>query len=169
MSNKVTEEQVKSYIQKALKKINGTNENSICRYLPGEGNHGYMHHFTYRKLKSQEPEKFIQLLNKHIIDSTKLQSIPPKQRAARGSRKRPNQLNFTKNDIDRILQMARAQGEKDLIRKLSRKDLKALKRELIQNIKNNRIDQELWNSYVDAITNQQVVESETHGRQFAHA
>ncbi len=103
-----------------------------------------MHHFTYRKLKSQEPEKFIQLLNKHIVDATKLQSIPPKQRAARGSRKRPNQLNFTKNDIDRILQMARAQGEKDLIRKLSRKDLKALKRELIQNIKNNRVDQELW-------------------------
>ncbi len=147
-------EELKSSIQKALKKINGSKENEICRYLPMEGG-GYMHHFTFRKMKGECPKELIALINKHVLTPGKPQTVTPKPRAPRGSRKKRDQLHFTKHDIDRILHMARMAGDKEMIRKLTQKDLKQIKRELIASIKAGRIEPDLWNSFVEAVTNQQ--------------
>ena len=63
---------------------------------------------------------------------------------------------LTKNDIDRILSMARAIGDKDVIRKLTpRKDLRSLKRDLISSIRHNQVEPELWQNYVEAMSQQQ--------------
>ncbi len=80
-------EELKSSIQKSLKKINGSKENEICRYLPMEGG-GYMHHFTFRKMKGECPKELIALINKHVLTPSKPQTVTPKPRAPRGSRKR---------------------------------------------------------------------------------
>lgn len=159
-STRVSEEQMKSHLQKALKKLNTNDENVVCRYLPVAG--GYMHHFTFRKMKTNTPEKLMDMLNKYILDASKPQPVPPKQRAPRGSRKKKEHLNFTRSDIDRILQMARMTGDREIIRKLTRKDLKSVRRELIQSIKQGRIEVDLWNSYVESITNQQYLETESN-------
>ena len=152
-ANAKYDEELKSTIQKALKKINGSKENEICRYLPMEGG-GYMHHFTFRKMKTENPKELIALVNKHVISLNKPQTVTPKPRAPRGSRKKRDQLHFTKHDIDRILHMARMAGDKEMIRKLTQKDLKQIKRELISSIKAGRIEPDLWNCYVEAVTNQ---------------
>ena len=61
---------------------------------------------------------------------------------------------FTKQDIERMLNMARLAGDKDMIRKLTpKKDLRTIKRELIASIRHGKIDQDLWNSYVESINN----------------
>lgn len=139
-------------IQAAIKKVNCKKENDLCRYLPSETG-GYIHHFTMRKMKTENPEKLKQLINTYIVRADRPQSVPPKSRAARGSRKRRDQFAFTKIDLERMLNMARMAGDKEMVRKLTpKKDLRTIKRELITSIRHGHIDQELWQSYVEIIT-----------------
>jgi hypothetical protein len=137
-------------IAQAVKKIGAKKENDICRYLP-VATGGYIHHFTMRKMKTEAPEQLQQLINKYIINSEKPHNVPPKPRAARGSRKRRDQLLFSKVDIERMLSMARQAGDKEMVRKLTpRKDLRSIKRELLASVRQGRVDQDLWHCYVEA-------------------
>lgn len=141
-----------SLINNAIKKIGGKKENDLCRYIP-VATGGYMHHFTLRKLKTEAPEQLSELITKHIVQNDKPSRVPHKQRAARGSRKRRDQFIFTKLDIERMLNMARLAGDKDMVRKLTpKKDLRTIKRELISSIRHGRVEQDLWTSYVEVIT-----------------
>ncbi len=155
--NKFTKADIKdleTLIAQAMKKIGAKKENDICRYLPMESG-GYMHHFTMRKMKGEDPKRLTQMLKKYIVNAAKPTTVPPKPRAARGSRKRRDQISFTKHDLERMLNMARLAGDKDMVRKLTpKKDLRTVKRELISSIRHGRVEPELWNGYVEAITHQ---------------
>lgn len=155
------ERELENLIDAAIKKVNGKKENDICRYLP-VGTGGYIHHFTMRKMKYENPKKLSSMIMENIINVSKPSTVPPKQRAARGSRKRRDQFLFTKEDIERMLNMARLAGDKEMIRKLTpRKDLKQIKKELIASIRHNHIDHELWNSYVEIVTTVEAAASST--------
>lgn len=146
--------QLESLIHAAVKKIQGKKENDICRYIPSDTG-GYIHHFTMRKMKSEAPQALQSLISKYIINADRPHSVTPKPRAARGSRKRRDQVILTKQDIERMLKMARLAGDHEMIRKLTpRKDLRTTKRELISSIKHGRVEQELWHAYVETMTNQ---------------
>jgi hypothetical protein len=151
------QKQVETLIQSAIKKINGKKENDICHYLPAtEG--GYIHHFTMRKMKGEKPEQLASMITKYIINASSPIAVQPKPRAARGSRKRRDQLAFTKHDLERMLHMARMAGDKDMIRKLTpRKDLRTVKRELISSIRHGRVEPDLWTSYVDSMSSAQAL------------
>lgn len=141
-------------ISEAVKKIGGRKENDICRFLP-MATGGYIHHFTMRKMKTEATEQLISLIKQYILECEKPQSVPPKPRAARGSRKRRDQYLFTKTDLERMLNMARLAGDKDMVRKLTpKKDLRTIKREFIISIRHGRLDQELWQAYGEAIAHQ---------------
>ena len=152
---RVDSKQLESMIQLAVKKIQGRKENDICRYLPVETG-GYIHHFTMRKMKTEAPQALQELISKYIINTDKPSTVLPKTRAARGSRKRRDQLMLSKYDIERMLNMARNAGDKDMIRKLTpKKDLRTLKKELIAAIRHGlhgQFEQDLWNSYVEAVS-----------------
>lgn len=154
-TEKVDNKQLETLINSAIKKIQGRKENDICRYLPVETG-GYIHHFTMRKMKTEAPQALQALISKYIINTDKPTTVKPKPRAARGSRKRRDQVLFSKQDIERMLIMARNLGDKDMIRKLTpKKDLKTLKKELISAIKqelHGPIEQELWNAYVELVS-----------------
>jgi hypothetical protein len=151
--SKTDSKTLEALINAAIKKISGRKENDICRYLPMPTG-GYIHHFTMRKMKTEEPEHLQVLISKYIMNVDKPITVPPKPRAARGSRKRRDQFLFSKQDIERMLNMARLAGDKEMIRKLTpKKDLRTIKRELIASIRHGKIDQELWHFYVEAITN----------------
>ncbi|MDP1835592.1 MAG: hypothetical protein Q8K75_06635 [Chlamydiales bacterium] len=139
-------------ISQAIKKIGARKENDICRYLPVSTG-GYMHHFTMRKMKGENPKHLTTLIKQYVTGVEKPITVPPKPRAARGSRKRRDQISFTKQDLERMLNMARLAGDKDMVRKLTpKKDLRSIKRELIASIRHGRVEPELWNSYVETIT-----------------
>src|ERR1700722_7253031 len=143
---KTDSRQLDTLIHAAVKKIQGKKENDICRYLPVDTG-GYIHHFTMRKMKTEAPQALQTMISKYIINTDRPISVPPKQRAARGSRKRRDQVVFTKQDLERMLKMARLAGDHDMIRKLTpRKDLRTIKRELIASIKHGQVEHELWNS-----------------------
>lgn len=149
--NKQHNHELDTLIHDAVKKLGCQKENDICRYLPGEAG-GYIHHFTMRKMRTENPEKLKKLIKDNIIDSHKPISVPPKPRAARGSRRRRDQILFTKIDIERMLSMARQAGDNDMVRKLTpRKDPRTIKRELIASIRHGRVEPDLWQSYVESV------------------
>ena len=146
--------QIEDVIERAIKKVGGRKENDLCKYLPMTAG-GYMHHFTMRKMKVRQPNELSTLIEKFIISPTKPSAVKPKQRAARGSRKKRDQITFTKGQLERLLNIARQAGDKEMISILSpKKSLMSYKRDLIQSIRNGSVEQELWNGYVESVQNQ---------------
>ena len=157
--------EVEDIIAKAIKKVGARKENELCKYLPMKSG-GYMHHFTLRKMKSKQPQELAGIIEKFIIQSDRPTSVAPKQRAARGSRKRRDHLNFTRTQLERMLNIARLAGDKEIITILSpKKSLATCKRELIQAIRHNKVEQELWTSYVESVHAQQMIANDPA---FAH-
>ncbi len=141
-------------ILEAVKKVGVKKENDLCRFLPGPSG-GYIHHFTLRKMKTESPAELMEMIKKSILNVNKPKKLPHKPRAPRGSRKRLELLNFSRTDMDRLMQMVRKSGDKDMIRKLMpKRDLKSVKRELISSIRHGRIEPELWNAYAEQVTSQ---------------
>ncbi|MBI5273757.1 MAG: hypothetical protein HY860_01740 [Chlamydiales bacterium] len=146
-----TVKEVEEVITRAIKKVGGRKENDLCKYLPMD-NGGYMHHFTLRKMRKKQPGELSGLIERYILKPERPSIVKPKARAARGSRKRRDQITFTKLQLERLLNIARLAGDKEMIAVLSpRKSLATYKRELIQSIRNGTVDQELWNGYVEGV------------------
>jgi hypothetical protein len=155
--------EIEDIIGKATKKMGVKHENELCKYIPLSTG-GYMHHFTLKKMKSKQPNELASIIERHIINNDKPNVFPPKARAARGSRKRRDQIAFTRQQLDRMLQIARQAGDKEIISVLSpRKSIAAYKRELIQSIRQGKIEQDLWNGYVESVNAQQVLLSSYAG------
>jgi hypothetical protein len=143
--------EIEDVIAKAIKKVNGRKENDLCKYLPMTSG-GYMHHFTLRKMKNRQPHELGTLIEKYIINSEKPSPVAPKQRAARGSRKRRDQITFTRIQLERMLNIARLAGDKEMVSVLApKKSLATCKRELIASIRHGRVEPDLWNAYVESI------------------
>ncbi len=137
-----------SLIEKALKKIGSDRENDICRYLPVDG--GYMHHFTLRKMKHEVPEELSGMIEKFIITTDDPERVPPKPRAARGSRKNGDQPNLNRDDLKRLLNIARLANDQEMIRKLTpQRSLPSVKRDLMRSIRQGKVDHDLWSRYVE--------------------
>lgn len=150
-------DELEGVIEKAIKKVRGSKENDLCKYIPMTSG-GYMHHFTLKKMKVKEPGELSSLIEKFILSPDRPLVVPPKQRAARGSRKKKDHLTFTKLQLEKLLNIARLAGDKEMITVLSpKKSLATCKRELIQSIRHGVVEQELWNSYVEAVNAQQAM------------
>jgi hypothetical protein len=105
-----------------------------------------------RKMKNRNPSELGSLIEKFIINTEKPSSVTPKQRAARGSRKRRDQVSFTRNQLERMLTIARLAGDKEMVSILApKKSLAAYKKELISSIRHNKVEPDLWNGYVEAL------------------
>lgn len=143
--------EVEDVIAKAIKKVGGSKENELCKYIPMTSG-GYMHHFTLKKMKNKDPQHLGSLIEKFIIKSDRPKIVPPKTRAPRGSRKRKDHFTFSRNQLERMLNIARLAGDNEMISLLSpKKSLAAAKRELTSSIRQNKVEPELWNSYVEAV------------------
>ena len=155
--------ELEEVIAKAIKKVGGKKENDLCKYIPMTSG-GYMHHFTLKKMKTKSPTELSTMIEKFIISPTRPTIVPPKQRAARGSRKRRDQMNFTRIQLDRLLNMARLAGDKEMISILSpRKSIASCKRELISSVRRGNVNHELWNSFVEAVTAHQALAASITG------
>lgn len=152
--------EVEEIITKAIRKLGARKENELCKYLPMKSG-GYMHHFTLRKMKYKQPQELASIIDRYVMHADKPLVIAPKQRAPRGSRKRKDHLNFTRMQLERMLNIARLAGDKEIISILSpKRSLAAAKRELIQATRHNKVEVELWNNYVEAVTAHQMLANE---------
>lgn len=145
-----TLQDLQELIARAIKKVGARKENELCKYLPMKTG-GYMHHFTLKKMRHKQPSDLYDIIDRFVIQADRPTIVAPKQRAPRGSRKRREHMNFTRLQLERMLNIARLAGDKEIVTILSpKKSLAGAKRELIQSIRHNKVDQELWNSYVEA-------------------
>jgi hypothetical protein len=143
--------ELEDVIARAIKKVHARKENDLCRYIPVSTG-GYMHHFTLRKMKRRNPDELGSLIEKFIIQAVKPTTLPPKQRAPRGSRKRPDQLTFSRSQLERMLNIARQAGDREMVAMLApKKSLTTSKRDLIASIRHNRIEPSLWDAYVESL------------------
>lgn len=148
---KASDLELEKLIDKAIKKVHAAKENDLCKYLPGPAG-GYIHHFTLRKLKHADPSRFTSLIQEFIIDSERPVILDPKPRAPRGSRKRKEIISFTRTDVEKVLELARKAGDKDLLAKFSpKRPLAAIKRDLIRSIRREEISEDLWHCFVEAV------------------
>jgi hypothetical protein len=155
------QKQLEDLILTAMKKVGGKKENDICHYIPAASG-GYIHHFTMRKMKTESPQQLADLIVKFIITPSQPQDVTPKPRAARNSRKRRDALTFSKQDLERMLNMARLAGDKEMIRKLTPKqDRQTIRKNLLVSIRNWRYEPELWNLYAELMTCQSNQPSQT--------
>ncbi len=153
--------EVEETISKAIKKVGAKKENELCKYIPMTSG-GYMHHFTLKKLKHKNPAQLAELIIQYIINSDRPAVITPKSRAPRGSRKRKDQITFSRMQLERMLNIARLAGDKEITSLLSpKKSLASYKRELIQAIRQNQVEQELWNGYSESASVFNMLNSET--------
>lgn len=147
------EMEIGEVISVAIKKINGQTDKDLCKYIPTSAG-GYMHHFTLRKMKARYSQELRNLIDKFIINVERPLAVAPKQKAARRSRKSRDQLKLTRNQLDRMLNIARLAGDKEMMAVLSpKKSQGASKRELIISIRHGRVEPELWNAYVESCNN----------------
>ncbi|NGX60933.1 MAG: hypothetical protein K940chlam9_00408 [Chlamydiae bacterium] len=136
---------LKETVEQAMKKIDAGKENDICRYLPSpEG--GYLHHFTYGKMKKTNPQECISLIEECILKNSSPRQLDPKPRASRKSKQ--SDMNLPNEMFGQILILAQeAQDETLLTKLLGSKPLAEIKRELIRSIRAGQINAPLWESY----------------------
>lgn len=152
-------QELEDTIQKAIKKVGGKKENDICKYLPAKEG-GYLHHFTLRKMKGESPDELKAMIQKYIHKVERPLRVAPKPRAARGSRKRRDQIALTRPMLERMLNVARLVGDKEMIAMLSpKRPAAAIRRELLKSVRDGRADQELWDAWKDACSMKQLEET----------
>lgn len=146
-------QQLEHLIERAAAKVEAQKLSDVCRYIP-DGS-GHIHHFTFWKLVKENPQDAADLITKYILQPHMAQKVAPKQRAARGSRKRRDQLTISRQEAEKLLQMARMANDNEMIRRLSpKRDLRSIKRELISSIRHSEVEQDLWSCYVELISAQ---------------
>lgn len=145
-------EELEKIIDKALKKVQVKKENDLCRFLPGP-NGGYIHHFTLKKLKNNNPGELANLIRRFVLEEPTPAPLNPRPRAPRGLKKRKEIFNsMSRADMECIVDLLRKAGFKDLVEKFSiRRSLSTVKRELIRTIRDNKVHEELWRAYVETI------------------
>lgn len=149
---------IEDVITEAIEKVNGTKENDLCKFLPMSSG-GYMHHFTLRKMKLKQPFELAALIEEFIIDPKRPNAVAPKQRAARGSRKNKGQMTFTRIQLERLLNIAKQTGDKEMISLLSPKtSLATAKRNLIASVRQGIIDEDLWFAYKESVESYQFLQ-----------
>ena len=151
--------EIEDVIARAIKKVGVKRENDLCRYIPMASG-GYMHHFTLKKMKTKQPSELSAMIEKFIINADRPGRVAPKQRAARGSRKRRDHITFTRNQLERMLAIAKLAGDKEMVSVLSpKRSLATCKRELIASIRHSKVEVELWNAYVESVNIQQAIQN----------
>jgi hypothetical protein len=152
---------IEDVITEAIEKVGGTKENDLCKFLPMSSG-GYMHHFTLRKMKLKQPYELAALIEEFVIDPKKPNAVAPKQRAARGSRKSKGQMTFTRIQLERLLNIAKQTGDKEMISLLSPKtSLATAKRNLIAAVRQGMIDEDLWFAYKESVESYQFIQDTT--------
>lgn len=152
LEENLTQVDLEKTIKDALFRIRSEKEKDLCKFLPSREGEGYIHHFTLRKMKKNDPSKLESLLNEFIIGRQEPKLLNPKKRAPKGSRKNNKQLTCNVSELVPLLEIARAAGYHDLVAKLTpRRSLASLKKQLIESIRQGKVENELWASYVELV------------------
>lgn len=150
----VLETHIDHVIEKALAKVKASKTNELCRYLPGESG-GYMHHFTFRRLKKQQPNQLAKRLTSHVLDVDEPKRLGAPPRSPRGSRKDRDKesLLLSRSDLNRLLKLARNANDERLMRAVRPqiRSLAQIKQELVHCIRRNEPARDLFEAFCERV------------------
>lgn len=148
-------ENLEELIAAAQKKVGAKDEKDLCRFIPSpQSSEGYIHHFTYGKLKAQKPQQVVEMIKRFILNVDSPLTVRPRKRAPRGSKKKDSYL-ISKDALGEIIQLAQMSGKDDLVRHLLPKmDRSAAKKELAASIRRGEVNPALWACYAELHTQQ---------------
>lgn len=130
------------FIEKAMEKVKAKKEAKLCQYIPDEKT-GCMHHFTYARIKDENPEKICALIDKYII-----QPAEPKILKIKRNVRRSENVTISKEKTQKILEAALKTQNTEILQILATDKLfKTVRAELIASIYRNKPNKDLWNSY----------------------
>lgn len=147
---------IKDVLRKAIDKVKGTKENDVCRYLPVQQG-GYMHHFTLKKMMTQEPAELEAMLNKHILSVDEPKLVPHRPRRPRGmSGSKSDVIQVTRSELEYIIGAVRSAGDPKIAAKLMPRQKRSdIKKRLIDSIRRDEVRRELYDAYVDLLEGDQ--------------
>lgn len=150
---RVSIEDLESLITAAQKKVGAKDEKDLCRFIPSpQAAEGYIHHFTYGKLKTQKPSQVADMIKRFILNVDSPLTVRPRKRAPRGSKNKTNYL-ISKDALGEIIQLAQMSGKDALVRHLLPKmDKNAAKKELAASIRRGEVNHALWTCYAELYT-----------------
>lgn len=143
---------IEKILEKAMAKAQVQKESDLCHYIPIQGKR--LHHLALVRMKKNSPGELENLLNQFVLEKNKLKKLPPRQRNKREleaneeDSKNQKGIKFSFNQIQRLLEIAKKEGEEDLVILLaSQQSLPQIQKQLIRSIREKQIDQSLWDIY----------------------
>lgn len=138
----MNKKEIEKFIEKAMEKVKAKKEAKLCQYIPDEKT-GYLHHFTYARIKDENPEKICALIDKYII-----QPPEPKILKIKRGKRRSESLLISKEKTQKLLEAALKVQNTEILQILATDKLfKTVRAELIASIYGNNPNKELWNNY----------------------
>lgn len=149
-TNAITE--LEPLLKKAMEKIGVDRENGLCPYLPATDDEGRLHHFTLKKMKENAPNALADLITENILDKEAPKAIPSKPRL-RITKGKAVKLSLKQEQISELLAALKGSNNIELIKELSaHRSLKSIQREMIQMVKEKKVDASLWETYTQLVT-----------------
>ena len=106
---------LEALIQDAVVKVNGKSESDICRFLPFQSR-GYLHYFSFKKMKRKNPEELSSLIKRYILQSANPQEIL--FASLEPSVKEERLFTVTETEIERLIDLARQMQDRELLEML---------------------------------------------------
>ncbi len=142
-------------ISRAMNKVKAQKEADLCKYLPSDN--GRLHHFSFNKMKHNEPSQLSEMIQGHILDKATPEQLPPTRRSSFGKKQSPSlKLNLKREHINRILESLKKSGDNDLLEMIAPlQSLKEVQREMLNMVRSKEINRDLWSLYVKLVEKEQ--------------
>ena len=111
-----SEKEIETAIQKAMQKVHVKSELLLSRFIPGKNGHRE-HHLTIAKIKKNQPQQLLKLLEKYILSEKNPKAFPSPPRLRRESK--TVQVSLTRDQVARLIEIVKASGDQELFKILA--------------------------------------------------
>lgn len=142
-------EELNECIHRAMNKVTVQKETDLCRFIPGSK--GRLHHFAFTKLKATQPLELQKMIQEHILE------IETPEHFSRKNKVEPIikkflEVKFKRSQINRMLEILKNSGDKELIAMFSPyQTLEQAQKSIIDMVRAKEVDQDLWATYVKLV------------------
>lgn len=145
---------VEALISNAKLKLRAGKDSELCPYLPGSDGMA-LHHFTFEKLRKTNPEQLATLIKQHILDAKspeKCPGRPREKRAVASAHRSKSGIEFSQSELATLIELLKSSGKSDLLEKVAkhRDNFSEARRDLMESIKQRKLQPELWEAYAAA-------------------
>lgn len=150
-----TLKELEECISEAMSRVNAQKENDLCRYIPGSK--GHLHHFAFGKLKKTQPALLQKMIQEHILERDKPEHVSSNPRPSLMV-KRTVEVKFKRSQINRLVDILKNTGDKELIAMLSPHQTFGQVQKAMQDmVRAREVNHDLWTTYVKLVEEEKAI------------